>query len=373
MVFAILLLPMAKEFDTTVSALTLAVTMCMFTTALSFPIVGKLTDRYGPRVVLLTGGSVAAASTLLLAFSTSIWQVYVLYGCLFGFTWNSCGLVSSTALVSRSFAERKGVALTVFQMAFPLGWLFIIPLGQEINLTYGWRNSWLVLGAALLLILGISTCYLKEPEKAEGRQMRFKMNAMRLRVSVTTGFFLMIGVIIQFICGFTDIPLTTHWIPLSLEWGVDAVPASFALSSLAAMMLLGTASLGFVQDRIGKKIPYTASYVVRTAAMIIPLLAMSNATYYSFVALLGFSFFGMVPIYSTWLADVFGEGSVGSLLGIATLIHSIGAGLGIYVFSLSADISGSYRPALILSAIMALISVACCLTAGRVERNARTR
>jgi len=363
MAFSIFLVPMSREFDSTVTTLALATTISMLVTGFSLPIMGRVVDKYGSKMVILTGSGIAAVSTLLLAFTTSVWQIYLLYGGFFGFTMTSCGMVATTALISRWFTDRRSLALTVFQSAYPVGWFFMVPLVQKLSMYFGWRNSWLALGAVLLFIVLVASLVLMEPDKTNvNTNLGDVGKKVPLGTAMRTSFFLVLGVAIYFICGFTDVPFSTLWVPMSLEWGVDEVTASYTLGLMAGIVFLGTVVMGPLPERLGKKVPLTVMYLIRTFSLVIPLLLRSSFTYYLFAVLLAFSFYGMSPIIAAWLGEVFGERSVGSLFGLSLFMHFLGSGLGIYLFSLSAETYGTYSLAFLSGSVLALTSVALCLS-----------
>ena len=47
--------------------------------AFGFP-AGRFTDRWGPRVVIASGGVLLGVALAAMATITQLWQVYVLYG-----------------------------------------------------------------------------------------------------------------------------------------------------------------------------------------------------------------------------------------------------------------------------------------------------
>jgi MFS family permease len=362
--FAVFLLPMSREFGWSLSSLALAATICMFSTGFSLPVMGRLADKYGPRTVILVGEGLAGIGILLLAFVQDLLQVYLLYGFLFGLTWMGCGMIATTALVSRWFIERRSLALTVLQSAFPLGWLCIVPLTQILIRSYGWRNSWFMLGTSIILITLIASPVLREPGGSSTRHKSDGYEAtIPLEKALKIPFFLLVGVTIQVICGFTDLPFSTLWVPISVEFGIDEVTASYTLGFMAAMIFLGTVVIGSLSEKLGYKLLLTASYIIRAVSMGIPLLVKSDVGYYIFLVLLGFSFFGMVPIVSAWLGQVFGERSVGTLFGFSQFIHYMGSAVGVYAFDLLAEVYKTYHPAFHLCLILTLINILCCLLA----------
>ncbi|MEM1586492.1 MAG: MFS transporter [Candidatus Bathyarchaeia archaeon] len=367
MAFPVSLMSMSRELGWDISLLGQAMSICMLSTGLSMPIIGKITDKYGPRIVSLLGYAVAGVSVLLLSFVSEIWQVYLLYGVMLGFTWHSIGMVASTTLISKWFAEKRSLPLSVFQSAYPIGWFCTAPLAGSLIQVYGWRSTWLLLGIILILIVAISSFFIREIKTPhiEVSDNNMLSGTVSMKMAVKTYFFIVIGIIIMFMCGFTDTSFAQLWVPISVEWGIDEVTASYWLGYMAAMAFIGTIAVGPLPRKLGYKIPFTLLYVIRAASLTLLILifpAMSLMAYYSFIILFGLSFFGMAPILSAWIGETFGEKILGGLLGLSIFMHFIGAALGIYIFGLINNIYGTYRPAFLLSLILVLaIIVLCCL------------
>ncbi|MFX0202560.1 MAG: MFS transporter [Candidatus Hodarchaeota archaeon] len=368
--FGVLLLPMSAELGLSISSLALAATVSMLVGGVSQPVIGKLADTYGPKKSILVGVAVAGVSTLLLAFASFLWQVYLLYGVFFGFTWMSSSMTAATVLVSRWFAEKRSIALTILQSAYPMGWLCMVPIATWLMLNVGWRNSWLALGTLTLSALVIVSFLLKEPGAHTSIIKTSASRALPLRSAMKTRFSLLLA-IIYFSCGFTDLPFLTVWVPISLKFGIDTIAASYTLGFMAAIVLLGTVVIGPLPEKLGNKIPFTLSYLIRTVALGIPLLLATEATYYAFTILLAFSFFAMTPILAAWLGEIFGAETVGSLLGFFIFVHSIGAAIGISVFSLLTETYVTHYPIFLVSLMLTLVSVACCMMIK--SRNGRAR
>lgn len=362
MSFPVSLVPMSRELGWDISLLSHAMSICMLSTGFSMPLIGKLTDKYGPRIVTLLGYAIAGISTLLMSLVSEIWQVYLFYGVLLGLTWHSIGMVTLPTLVSTWFAEKRSLPLSILQSAFPIGWFCAAPLAGSLIQVYGWRYTWLLLGTIFILVVALSSLFLREPEAPSIRALGGNKPS-EVKIAIKTRFFILIGIIIMFMCGFTDMPFTQLWIPISIEWGMDEVVASYNLGYIALMAFIGTISIGPLPRKLGYKIPFSILYFVR-AASLVPLLFLvkSIAAYYTFMVLLGLSFFGMAPIFSAWIGETFGEKILGELLGLSTFMHFVGAALGIYIFSLVNEIYRTYYPAFLLSFVLVLaIIIFCCL------------
>ena len=72
--------------------------------AASSPLVGVLTDRWGPRVVVVGGLGAMAAGLAACSLVQSLWHLILLFGVAVGFGVGLAGQVSHAALLSRWFA-----------------------------------------------------------------------------------------------------------------------------------------------------------------------------------------------------------------------------------------------------------------------------
>ncbi|MCX8205060.1 MAG: MFS transporter [Candidatus Nezhaarchaeota archaeon] len=361
--FAVFLTHMSNDLACPISSLAFAATIFMLSNGLSFIAIGKLADRHGPKKVLSIGMGLVGASASLMAFVQSAWQVYVLYGLIIGLTSMGCGLVATTSLISQWFTERRGPAFTFFQSAVPLSWLCTAPLAQLLMQSFGWRNAWLTLGITIVFITSATSLFLK---KLGGSLVRLSSHSgdepYPLKKALKVGFFLVIGLMVQFICGFTDIPFQTLWIPISMELGVDSATASYALGLMGATAFLGTVAIGLLSEKAGHGLLLAFCYALRALSISTILLSTrSSAAYYAFLSLLGFSFFSVVPVLSTWFSEVFGKRSIGTLFGFSQFIHFAGSSLGIAVFSATADLHKTYLPVFSLCLVLVLLNVPLCL------------
>jgi len=357
--YAIFILPASRDLGLDYLSLALPATSCMLFTGPSLLTVGPLIDKCDPRAIVSIGTCSAGLSIALLSLAQSPLHFHLLYGVVFGSTWMSCGLIATTALISQLSARRSGLAITVLQSAFPLGWFCVVPLTRMLIERCGWRTAWFVLGLALTLIAIIASPLLRgfkigsSPSEKEGFRKAFTPLTKALR----SPFYILTGVAIQFICGFTDIPLSTLWVPISIELGIDEAMASYTLSFMGATAFLGTLAMGTLAERTDRRLPIALSFAIRCMAIGFSLLIKSVIGYYVFLTLLGFSLFGMVPVIAAWLGDVFGKKVVGSLFSFSQFIHFVGSASGIYVLSYMAEMRGTYVPALIICLALALINV----------------
>src|SRR5580658_6480738 len=112
-VFGLFLLPLASEFNWPRSSVSFVLLIVAITSALGYPIVGRLIDRYGARVILLWGivmfaGSVASVALI----GDSRIELYAAYAFV-GITGTLPSGVSFTKVIAGWFDHNRGLFLGI--------------------------------------------------------------------------------------------------------------------------------------------------------------------------------------------------------------------------------------------------------------------
>ena len=130
--------------------------------ALSGPILGRLIDRHGSRVLLAVGGILFGLSAMALGLVETGWQMLglTLLAGVTGF-WGSSTLYLSIP-IAKWFVRQRGRAMSLYFMGIPLGIGLASPLTQLLIDAVGWRNAWFVVGAAGgILVAAISLLFVR--------------------------------------------------------------------------------------------------------------------------------------------------------------------------------------------------------------------
>jgi MFS family permease len=118
--------------------------------AILSPIVGKLIDRFGPRVVVAAGGILMAGGFFLCSQVNSLWQLYFYFGFVAALGFSAMGMVPHVVLVSEWFSSRRGLGLGVVYGAVGVGILMLVPLIQRLISLWGWPRAFQILAAVVL-------------------------------------------------------------------------------------------------------------------------------------------------------------------------------------------------------------------------------
>ncbi len=88
--FGVFLTPLTTEFNWERGALSGALSICMLLVGLFGILSGRLSDKYGPRILVTVGGLLVGAGFLLMSQVSILWQVYLIWGLFIGIGGSCC-------------------------------------------------------------------------------------------------------------------------------------------------------------------------------------------------------------------------------------------------------------------------------------------
>ena len=148
-----------------------------------------------------------------------------------------------------------------------------------------------------------------------------------------------------------------HIVPYGRDRGLEPTTAAAVLSVIGGVSMLGRISMGTANDRIGGKRSLLFSFGVLIMALIWLQFAHNAWMLFVFAVMYGFAHGAFFTVMSPTVAEFFGIDSHGLIFGMILFCGTIGGSLGPIVAGLIFDLTGSYRTAFILLAIMALIGL----------------
>ena len=383
--FGVFLKPLIQEFHSSRGAISLAFTTFSIVQALSLPIVGRVVDRIGPRKVILPF-SVLAGLMLLSTwlFSGKLWQIYFFYGSMGLLVCGGTGPVTCGTVISRWFDRHRGLALGVMMAGLGAGALIMPPVAQHLIAALGWRLTFSIFGAVVLLInVPVVGIFLKESPESMGflpdgdsypRTVASGMSSgpgMSLSEALRSPTYWLLFFTFMLVSG-SGQGSYTHIAAILADRGSAARTAALATSLFGAGLLAGRTGSGYLLDRFFA--PRVAAIIFSCAAAGICLLRVSGSQRLAFIAAvligLGIGAEGDVMAYLT--SRYFGLRSFAAIYGFTFSGFVLGGGFGVYVMDRTFDVTGSYATALNLFSILTVIGAALMLRLGayRYERQA---
>jgi MFS family permease len=133
--------------QTEVSGIYAAATLC---SALILPLMGRLLDRVHLLKFTLMAGFIVTCGCLCLSFSTGLFTIFFGFLLVRNMGQGGMSLISSTTM-ARVFGTRRGKALGIANLGYPLSEAIFPLLITAWIFAHGWRSGWLLLAGLMVL------------------------------------------------------------------------------------------------------------------------------------------------------------------------------------------------------------------------------
>jgi MFS family permease len=353
--FSLFLPPIEKEFGLSRSMVTLPYMVAMLGWAAGALTFGKLADDRGSRPVVLIGIALMGTGFAGMGLSQNLWQLSLTYGVCVGMAMGACSLVIMSLLVSKHFADNRGLAVAVIQTAPPLSPLLFAPIIYFLIRSYDWRSAALLVSALLFFIAWPLAWFgAHDPQDSRsGRSARLGWSAA-LPYLRTRSMRLLFAV--RFSCGVAFFQIA-HLVALTMNKGFDAATGAKAVSVFGAGAVVSALLFGWLSDRYGRAPMLGLSYLTRGVGTLLMALDISNVyVYYAVVALAIGPTFGTVAVGNVMFYEIVGPRMAGMILGMSFIVHQIGSAAGPMVASITYDRTGSYDGFLVVMSVVLLAS-----------------
>jgi MFS family permease len=351
------------EFGWMRASIASAISVFMVLVGLLYMLTGKLTDRFGPRVVISICGLLFSLGHLLVSQIGSLWQLYLLYG-VFIALGTSGSFVPLASTVARWFVKRRGLMTGMALAGIGAGTMIAPPVIDRLIVSYGWRNSYLIIGIATMILLTSAAQFLKRDPGVIGKLplgaiendstglVRIS-SGLSVKETIRTRQFWMIC-IVYLICGVGPWSVTVHIVPHATDLGMPSLAAANILTIIGGLNILGQVSGGNTADRIGSKRTLAISFALMSASLFWVQVSSELWMFYIFAVFFGFAWGGSTTMLSPIVADYFGLGSHGIILSMVNLCWLTGGAIGASATGYVFDLFGSYRWAYLSCAILIL-------------------
>ena len=313
---------------------------------------GRLTDRYGPRVVMLGAALILGLGFFLMSRLTSLWQLFVVLPLFIGIG-NSTGNVSLLSTTTRWFVRRRGLMNSLVKVGTGLG-MFIMPLvASWLIASYGWREAYVWLSLIGLVGILALTPWLKRDPGKIGLQPYGNLNAsggmseslpqLSPREVLRTRQFWVVCVC-YFIAWYITQSIIIQIVAYASDNGISSTQAASIASIVGAISIPGRVVLGSLGDRLKNRRALMVCFAVLTVSLaIIQSTGGKLWGLYLFAAIYGFAHGGFFAIISPLIAELFGTKSHGANYGMIMSFGMGGGAIGPIVTGRIFDVTHSYQ------------------------------
>ena len=303
---------------------------------------GALSDRFGTRVVVLSGGLLLGAGAVTASRAESLGQFQIFFGVLVGLAAGSF-YTPLTATTTRWFTKNRSLAVALVSAGLSLGSTIMGPLARWMTTSYDWRTAMLVIGDLAWLLVIPAALLVREPAasrpgaaSAGGEGGEFTAGQ-----ALRTPQFAAIA-LTNFACCAAHSGPIFHMVTHAIDQGIPVMAATTVLSVAGLASLSGRIICGLMADRIGAKRMLLIGLALQAVSVSLYVFTRDLAAFYAVAVMFGFAYGGAMPLYAIIVREYFGARTMGTVFGAVGAVATLGMALGPWTGGWLYDSQGSY-------------------------------
>lgn len=364
--------PLRVEFGWSRSEIQFGYFLFTLASAATFPLVGAAIDRFGARRLALVGLPALAAALGTISLTGSSLTAFYVHWIIVGIVGAAATPITFTRLVNDWFDRRLGLAL-----AITLGFAGVAAAVQQVGSSllverFGWRGAFL--GSALLplaLAWPIALAFFKSPGErgararpVDGVQIREPIAEISLPEALR-GYRLHVLTLAIVLVTLGISGTMVNFKPLLADAGISLRVAAYISGVVGLSVVVGRLGMGLLIDRYWA--PGVAFPVLMLPALSCWLLGEPGLVVTTALlagALVGLATGAEGDLMAYLTVRYFGLRHYGRIYGLLFGIFLVASGIAPFLFGLSYDWLGSYRPVMLVAAGMFIASAILLLTLG---------
>jgi MFS family permease len=328
---AVFLQPMSVETGWSRTGISTAATLdflCMGVAAFFW---GALSDRFGTRIVVLSGSVLLGIGLVAASQATSLLQFQLLFGVIVGVAAGSF-YAPMISIATAWIEHNRSLAVALVSAGMGIAPLTVAPFVRLLITAYDWRTGMLVIGVVAWLLLIPAALLVRRPPaapqvtaKASGAPAaEFSMTAAQ---AFRTPQFAAIALTYFACCAAHSGPIF-HMVTYAIGCGIAPMAAVSVYGVAGLSGLGGRLGLGLLADRIGAKPVLVAGLIVQALAAGTYLFVGTLGEFYALAIVFALAYGGVMPLYAILVRDYFGPRIMGTTFGAVSMAASFGMALG---------------------------------------------
>ena len=333
--------------------------------------IGWFTDRFGTRSALLIGSLLTAISLTLAGSSTTLWQIYLFYGGLFGIA-RSSFLVPIHIVVGMWFRKKLGIAIGTVNIAMAMGPLLLSPALSYVINVIGWGKTLALMGIVGGTLMALCSWFIRNQPRDLGLKQYGEDGAIPSVSKPRTerrplfyrddkpNFFsyaartqpFVLLVLIHFLgCLSHSIPLT-HVVAMATDAGIAPIAAATVLSLMSGFSMASSFGFSVLADVAGGKKALGLALLLQASGILILLGSKDLWMFYIFALIFGLGYGGEMAAFPIINRQYYGGASIGKVYSARMVGAGLGMASGAYLGGFLFDLAGNYAWAIWVAAII---------------------
>jgi MFS family permease len=324
---------------------------------------GAVSDRTGPRAVIVVGGLLLGLGLVLASRVTALWEFALAYGGLVGLAVGAF-YAPLTSMVSGAFTKNRGLAIGLVSAGAGLGNFAVAPLVRWLITEFDWRTAMLLLGDVSWLVTIPLAFVIRETRAGRGASAsaavataprRPEPDLTLAQVARSPQFWLI--ALIHFACCVAHSGPIFHMVANATDHGVGMMTAAVVFGVAGLASIVGRIATGLIADYIGPKLTLIVVLALQAPAILLYVVASGPTSFYLLGLMFGIAYGGVMPLYALLTREYFGQRAMGGAYGAIYMLQAIGMGLGTFGGGWLYDRLGGYTSMFTSAAAIAAAAI----------------
>ncbi len=296
---AVFLQPMSEATGWTRTGISSAMTLDFLTMGVAAFGWGALSDRFGPRIVVLAGALLLGLGLALASRATSLLEFQLIYGIVVGV---AAGAVFAPmiATVTGWLDRHRSLAVSLVSAGMGVAPMTISPVAQWLISAYDWRTAMLTIAIGAWALLVPAALLVRRPPEmtasspgmpAEGGE------GMSVGQALRSPQFIVLSLTFFCCCAAHSGPIF-HTVSYALACGLPAMTAVTIYSVEGLAGLGGRVLFGLLGDRFGARRVVVAGLMVQAVGAGSYYFTRDAGEFYAVAILFGMAYGGVMPLYA---------------------------------------------------------------------------
>jgi MFS family permease len=338
----VFLRPISRDTGWSITGVSSAMTFGFLAMALGSIIWGNLSDRFGPRLIVLIGSSVLAAALALASRATSLIEFQLIFGLLVGAA-TAAIFAPMMACVTGWFDTHRSLAVSLVSAGMGMAPMTMSPLAARLVANHDWRTSLQILAALTAVVMIPVALLVRRPPTLEPvlAAPEEPQSGITLGQAVKSRQFITL-LLTNFFCCATHSGPIFHTVSYAITCGIPLIAAVSIYSVEGLAGLGGRVAFGFLGDRFGAKRVLVTGLLLQAFGALAYFFVRELSEFYAVAALFGFIYAGVMPLYAVLARENFPLRMMGTIIGGTAMAGSLGMATGPLAGGLIYDNFASY-------------------------------
>ncbi|MGE0034217.1 MAG: MFS transporter [Xanthobacteraceae bacterium] len=331
-------------------------TLTMLAFAFGGVAMGRLTDRFGIMMPILSGTLLLGAGYVIAGLAPNL-VLFALSHILIGLG-ASAGFGPLMADMSRWFERRRGIAVAIVASGNYVSGTIWPPVLQHAIAAQGWRATYVAVGIVCVVAILPLLLMMRRSAPAHEVETVAMIAGREQALGISPNALMVLLCLAGLACCVAMAMPQVHIVAYCSDLGYGVARGAEMLAMMLGFGIVSRIASGFVADRIGGVATLAIGSALQGLALLLYMFFDGLASLYLISALFGLFQGGIVPMYAIIVRQYFPPREVGVRIGIVLMATLFGMAFGGWMSGVIFDYTGSYQAAFINGLVWNLLNLA---------------